>query len=139
MPRWIAFDQKTLATLRDRIPGQQVYEHAAHSIVEYAEGGSAQTLVAVLPAQNDNEAAVAVFRRRVAMERTQQPPMPERLAAAVPLPAPHPEKPANTEARKTVRPGGVLGLRDDLWFVEERPPAPPKKWWHRFWDDDEED
>lgn len=138
MPRWIAFDQKTLATLRDRIPGQQVYEHAAHSIVEYAEGGNAQTLVAVLPTQNDDQAAVAVFRRRSAAERTEQAEKSQRLAAAAPSPLPPRERAVSTEARKSLRPGGVLGLRDDLWFVEERPPEPPKSWWRRFWDDEED-
>lgn len=137
MPRWIAFDQATVARLRKQLPREQVFEHGARSVVDFATGGP-ETLVTVLPLDSGDEAAVAVFRRRKAQLKT---------AAAQPASAN--VAPANGElpqmqhtagqARKAgqVRAGGFLGLRDEEVFEQEPQPQQKKAWWRRFWDEDE--
>lgn len=126
MPRWIAFDQKTVERLRERLPRAQVFEHGARNVADYVTGGP-ETLVTVLPLDSSNEAAVAVFRQRGAHQKTaaaQSAPTHVRPAWSQPEPG-------------QVRPGGFLGLRDEAVFEEERRPRQKKTWWQRFWDEDE--
>ena len=130
MPRWIAFDQKTVTKLRERLPEQPVFEHAAPNVVQYAHG-AAETLVAVLPANSDQQAAVAVFRKRV-VERAHEPELPPDVDM-------RPKQPVKEEQKRLVRPGGFLGLRDDPVFEQEAKPKEKKNWWRRFWDEDDED
>lgn len=133
MPRYLTFDQKTASTLREQLPGQQVFEHGAPDAVDYALS-SEKTLVTVIPTGAAREAAVAVFRRRKAQmpaEPAQKPaPLVEmrKPVASVPLP----------QKNSAIRAGGFLGLRDEVVFEQEEPPIKKRQsWWRHFWPEDE--
>lgn len=132
MPRWIAFDQKTVERLRERLPRAQVFEHGARNVADYVTGGP-ETLVTVLPLDSGNEAAVAVFRQRGAHQKTAaaQSASPRARAASS-----QPQSGTGKTPAAQVRPGGFLGLRDEV-FEEEQRPRQKKTWWQRFWDEDE--
>ena len=141
MPRWIAFDQKTVEKLRRRFPREQVFERRARSVTDYLTGGP-ETLVTVLPVNSQNEAAVAVFRQRAAQPKAAVAGG-SRFAVqrgagqgrALPVQS---RKSEDTQGQvEKVRPGGFLGLRDEAVFEEERQPRQKKTWWQRFWDEDE--
>lgn len=128
MPRYLTFDEKTASALRRKIPEQQVFEHGASGAVEYALGSN-KTLVTVMPAGAEREAAVAVFRRP---KQVAQPAPPVEAKKPVASVQPAMRKEAVTRA------GGFLGLRDEAVFEEDMP-APPKKqgWWRKLWPEDE--
>ncbi len=127
MPRWIAFDQETVAKLRKQLPREQVFEHGSRSVVDFAMGGP-ETLVTVLPVDSSDEAAVAVFRRR----KKAQP-----KTAAVQSAAAQPERGESEAPTERLRPGGFLGLHDEEVFEQEPKPQEKKAWWLRFWDEDD--
>lgn len=131
MPRYLTFDQKTASTLREQVPGQQVFEHGAADAVDYALS-SEKTMVTVMPTGTAREAAVAVFRR----PRAARPAEP-----AKPVPLVEMRKPvASVKSAKNaaVRAGGFLGLRDEEVFDQDEPVIRKRQsWWRHFWPDDE--
>lgn len=140
MTRWIAFDQKTVERLRERLPRGLVFEHGARNVADYVTGGP-ETLVTVLPL-DPGEAAVAVFRQRTAQPKVAVAGARPFAASAAAVPSSRPPIPFRRpdEIRgkaEKVRPGGFLGLRDEAVFEEEKRPQQKKTWWQRFWDEDE--
>ena len=167
MARWLTFDRTTASTLRKQLPREQVFEHGAHSAVEYAHG-TQQDLVTLLPTGSTGEVAIAVFRQakpvlvtKPAAPNKEPVPQPEPSAWKVVAPelpaaaapkidtAASPEtKPArNPEnelpfVRKKVpgtRAGGILGTRDEVVFDDETAVKAKRNWWQRFWDEDEDE
>jgi hypothetical protein len=147
MPRWIAFDETTLARLRRQFPGEPVFEHGARDIIDYAVTGP-ETLVAVLPVSSGNQAAVTVFRRGAARTkialpfqrtRAESPPValrpPSRPIERSPMASK--DKDRHGYVPPQLRAGGMLGLRDEAVFEEEPQPQRKRTWWQRWWADDE--
>lgn len=138
MPRYLSFDEKTAARLRQQVPEQQVFEHRATDAVDYALG-SERDLVTVMPTGAARQAAIAVFRHRKAANRM----------AAVSKPAPAVQKrkpvasipiqqPELVSSAGSYRAGGILGLRDEVAFEEEQPVKRGKQsWWRKFWPEEE--
>lgn len=145
MPRWIAFDQTTLARLRGQFPREPVFEHGARDIVDYAATGP-ETLVAVLPLGPGNEAALAVFRRGAARTKIALPFQRTRAESRPAAPI-SPSRPTETRTTRReeghdhdpprLRAGGMLGLRDEAVFEDEPRPQKKKTWWQRWWADDD--
>jgi hypothetical protein len=122
MARWIAFDQKTTNILRSTLAQGTRIDTLLRGPVDYALA-KPSTVIAVLPATGGGDLGIAVFRRaRAAMQSK---------AAAEHLRRIPPAQPA--AHRSTTRPGGFLGLSDEL-FEDEAPPV-KKGWWRKFWDE----
>ena len=147
MARLIAFDQKMASALRQQMPQHQTFEHGAADVVDFAKDGP-ETLVAVLPADAQNLAGVAVFRRpKIERPAMAQPPQKTESYVGHIQPA-HPE--AHEESVRPfvsvqelrapdplrIRAGGFLGLRDEAVFEEEQKPPEKRSWWRKFWDED---
>ncbi len=160
MARWLTFDRNTASALRKQLPREQVFEHAAHSAVDYASGAK-QDLVTLLPTGSTGEVAIAVFRQVATKPVLVEKPAPTPQAESPAWKVVTPEPPAALEAKTETpapqaqrqqpettlpfvrrmppltRAGGILGTRDELVFDDEPVAKVKKNWWRRFWDDDE--
>ena len=135
MARWIAFDQETTSLLRSNLAQGTKIDTLRRGPVDYAlaKPGS---VVAVLPAQGNNDLGIAVFRPvrpAVAQPPAQQHPA---VAAQPPRAAVTPQ-PKNLATRNfaATRAGGFLGLTDEPAFEEEEEPQEKTGWWRRFWEE----
>lgn len=138
MPRYLSFDDKTAARLREQVPEQQVFEHRATDAVDYALG-SEKDLVTVMPTGAARQAAIATFRHRKAAKAMAPVAKPaavvERRKPVVSIPVQQPELVSSAGG---FRAGGILGLRDEVAFEEEQPVKRGKQsWWRKFWPEDD--
>jgi len=115
MIRWTTFDQETSSSVRAsfpqgtviELPGGQATQQAAQQASQ-----SGQPVVAILPVDLENAAGIAIFRA----------PNPATAPALGPLPT---------------RPGGFLGLSDELVFEQEQKQEQEeghgkRSWWRRL-------
>jgi hypothetical protein len=107
MARWITFDHETSYELLARLPSAAVVESLELGVLERAL--QSPSAIVILPVSDPNKTAIAVFRKKMSITSD--------FAA----------KPVN------IRPGGFLGLSDELVFEEEEPSA-KKGWWRRLWE-----
>lgn len=135
MARWLTFDRKTASTLRKQLPREQVFEHGAHSAVEYASG-TQQDLVTLLPTGSTGEVAIAVFRQASvknaakpvlvekpgpaseAVPSTQKAPSAWKVVAPAPTVAVTPKAETSVPAAQTPEPKHEAKLP----FVRQMPP-----------------
>jgi len=113
MIRWTTFDQETTSSVRTNFPqgtvielhGGQATQHAAQQASQ-----SGQPVIAILPIDMENAAGIAIFRA----------PNPATTPTLGPLPT---------------RPGGFLGLSDELVFEQEQEQEEghgKRSWWRRL-------
>jgi len=102
-PRWITFDSETSCALQARIAPERIVEFSNQRPLEYVLERPS-TVVAMLPASEPNQSALAIFRWNSA-----------------PLPANEPENPPHMQV------AGFLGLTDELVFEDD--PQEKKGWW----------
>jgi hypothetical protein len=118
---WVTFDEDTSSVLRSEFAHENVMENRAPSALQYALQRD-QTLVAVLPCGEQDQAAVAVFRWNKTAQVSRQS-----------TPAEAPVELKSSRPMSTSRAGGFLGLADEPVFEEEQMPE-KRGWWRRFWD-----
>lgn len=129
MARWIAFDQETTSLLRSNLAQGTKIDMLRRGPVDYALAKPG-AVVAVLPAQGNNDLGIAVFRpvRPVVA----QPPVQAQPPRAAVTP---PSKNFATRNFAATRAGGFLGLTDEPAFEEEEEPQEKTGWWRRFWEE----
>jgi len=133
MARWLTFDTNTASTLRKQLPREQVFEHGAHSAVEYASG-TGQDLVTLLPTGSTGEVAIAVFRQAkpvlvekppTTIPKSAQGNPPTQKPSAWKVVAPEPAAPVagETEPEIANAPKPIRNLENELPFVRKKGPA----------------
>jgi hypothetical protein len=128
MARWIAFDQETTSLLRSNLTQGTKIDTLRRGPVDYALAKPG-AVVAVLPAQGNNDLGIAVFRpvRPVVA----QPPVQVQAPRAAVTP---PTKNLATRNFAATRAGGFLGLTDEP-ASEEEEVQEKTGWWRRFWEE----
>ncbi|HET6842048.1 MAG TPA: hypothetical protein VFK06_10225 [Candidatus Angelobacter sp.] len=113
MIRWTTFDQETTSSVRTNFPQGTVIELHGGQATQHAAQQASQSghpVVAILPVAMENAAGIAIFRA----------PNPAIAPTLGPLPT---------------RPGGFLGLSDELVFEQEQEQEEghgKRSWWRRL-------